>query len=357
MALPFFNGKTRLKDQMFGIDLGGRTTKAVQVQRRDNRYVLSRFAQLDAPMYERTLSAELLEQHLKALCEALNPKTRQVSLAVGVQDAIVRHTEMPLMPVMDMRQVLKNNTKNYLQQDLPGHVFDCWLMAGRVDGKPGEKSKVGSGAPKARVLVTGARKRLVEDIQQAVKANGLTAEHIVPGLVGPINAFELAMPEIFAREVVALVDIGFKNTTICLLQEGDLIMSRVVAIGGDRLTGGLAESLGISYAEAEGIKVGMPTEVQSNLESMVIPLGRELRASIDFFEHQQDKAVTQVFISGGTARSELIMQILQAELMVECKQWNPISFMDLALPPAQLAEIEQAGPQLAVAVGAALAAI
>ncbi len=357
MALPFFNGATRPKDQMFAIDLGGRTTKAVQVERRDNRYVLSRLAQLDAPMYERNLSLELLEQHLKAVCEALNPKSRQVSLAVGVQDAIVRHTEMPLMPVTDMRMVLKNNTKNYLQQDLPGHVFDCWLMAARVDSKPAEKAKVGSGTQKARVLVSGARKKLVDEIQQAVKANGLTADHIVPGLVGPVNAFELAMPEIFSREVVALVDIGFKNTTICLLQEGELIMSRVVSIGGDRLTAGLAESLGISYAEAEGIKVGMPAEVQSNLEAMVIPLGRELRASIDFFEHQQDKAVTQVFISGGTARSELIMQILQAELMVECKQWNPIGFMDMALAPEQLAEIEQAGPQLAVAVGTALAAI
>ena len=45
--------------------------------------------------------------------------------------------------------------------------------------------------------------------------------------------------------------------------------------------------MNISYAEAEGIKVGMPGEVQAALESQVQPLGRELRASLDFFEHQQ----------------------------------------------------------------------
>ena len=39
----------------------------------------------------------------------------------------------------------------------------------------------------------------------------------------------------------------------------------------------LAEALSISYAEAEGIKVGMPTEVQTHLESLLLPLGRELR--------------------------------------------------------------------------------
>ena len=129
-----------------------------------------------------------------------------------------------------------------------------------------------------------------------------------------------------------------------------------MGIGGDKLTNGLAESLGISYAEAEGIKVGMPSEVQSNLETLLLPLGRELRASIDFFEHQQDKTVTQVFVSGGSARSQFIIQLLQAELLVECKPWNPVNFLEQTLPPQQSAEIEQVAGQLAVAVGAAMAA-
>jgi type IV pilus assembly protein PilM len=357
MALPFINGATRQRDQLLSIDLGGRTTKAVQIQRNGERFVLTRYAVLDAPIYERGISADLLGEHLKSVCQAIDTKTRGVSLAVGVNDSIVRHADLPLMPVGDMRQVLKNNTKNYLQQDLPGHVFDCFLMPIRATQKPADKPKVGSGSPKARVLVAGARQQLVDEMQNAVKLSGMMAINIVPGLIGPVNAFELAMPEIFTREVIALVDIGFKSTTICLLQEGELILSRVVAIGGDKITAGLAESLGISYAEAEGIKVGMPTEVQSNIESLVVPLGRELRASIDFFEHQQDKAVSAVFFSGGTARSELILQILQTELMVECKQWSPVNFLDLALPPEQTAEIENMASQLTVAVGAAVAAL
>jgi type IV pilus assembly protein PilM len=356
MALPFINGAKRQKDQLLSIDLGGRTTKAVHLQRSGERYALTRYALMDAPIYEHSLSSDLLVEHLKAVCEAMEAKTKVVSLAIGVHDSIVRHADLPLMPVGDMRQILKNNAKNYLQQDLPNHVFDCFIMASRSMQKLSEKPKVGSGTPKARVLVAGARKQMVDEVQNAVKMTGMVADHILPGMIGPVNAFEMAMPEVFAREVIALVDIGFKNTTICLLQEGELILSRVVAIGGDRLTAGLAESLGISYAEAEGIKVGMPGEVQSNLESLVVPLGRELRASIDFFEHQQDKAVSQVFISGGTARSELIVQMLQTELMVECKLWNPLSFLNLSLPPQQSAEIDNAGPQLAVAVGAALAA-
>jgi type IV pilus assembly protein PilM len=258
------------------------------------------------------------------------------------------------MPVDDMRQILRNNTKNYLQQDLPGYVFDCYIIPPRSLQKGPEKGKT-PGTQKQKVLVAGARRQLLDDMLMAIKNTGLIADHIIPGLVGPVNAFEMAMPEVFSKEVIALVDMGFKGTTICLLQEGELILSRAVAIGGDRLSNGLAEALGISYAEAEGIKVGMPSEVQSQLEALVLPLGRELRASIDFFEHQQDKTVTQVFISGGSARSEFIVNALQTELMVECKGWNPTSFLQTALPPQQLADIEHVAPQLAVAVGTAVA--
>jgi type IV pilus assembly protein PilM len=355
MALPFLTAAANKRDQMLSVDLGGRTTKAVHVQRKGDRYVLCNYAVLDAPIYDKSLSADLLGEHLKNVCQALNGKARNLSLSIGVNDSIVRHAELPLMPVGDMRQVLKNNTKNYLQQDLPGHLFDCFIIPPRAQASkaaPVEKPKLG-GNPKSRVLVAGARKQLIEEMQNAVKNTGFIPDQIVPGLLGPVNAFELAMPEIFTREVVALVDIGFKNTSICILQQGDLVLSRVVAIGGDRLTNGLAESLGISYAEAEGIKVGMPSEVQAQLETLVVPLGRELRASVDYFEHQQDQTVTQVFISGGSARSEFIVQTLQSELIAECKAWNPIGFLDLALPPQQAAELEHVAPQLAVAIGAA----
>jgi len=356
MALPFLNGTAKRRDQLISIDLGGRTTKAVHLQRKGDRFALSAYALLDAPIYERNLSADLLGEHLKSVCQALDTKTRSLSLAVGVNDSIVRHADFPQMPVSDMRQVLKNNSKNYLQQDLPGHVFDCFVIPPRAGEKFADKTKLGSNAAKFKVLVAGARKQLIEEIQNAVRTTGLMADNIVPGLIGPVNAFEVTMPEVFAKEVIALVDVGFRNTTICVVQEGELVLSRVVNIGGDRLTNGLAESLGISYAEAEGIKVGMPMEVQSNLEALVTPLGRELRASIDFFEHQQDKTVGAVYISGGSARSEFIVQMLQTELMVECKPWNPVSSLEAVLAPQQAAEIDHVAPQLTVAIGAGLAA-
>jgi Tfp pilus assembly PilM family ATPase len=154
----------------------------------------------------------------------------------------------------------------------------------------------------------------------------------VPGIIGPVNAFELSLPEAFANESVALVDIGFKHSSVCVVDRGELVLSRTVNIGGDKLTAGLAEAMNITYAEAEGIKVGMAPEVQAILETQVQPLGRELRASLDFFEHQQDRPVSQIYVTGGSARSEMILQMLHAELIVDCKAWNPTTALQLALP-------------------------
>jgi len=355
MGLPFvdsLNGKKR--DQALAVDLGGRTTKAVEVHRSGHGLVLGGYAVLDAPIFEKTISVGLLAEHLKAVIQALPVKAKNMILTMGVNDALVRHADMPRVPVEDLRQALKLNARNYLQQELPGYAFDCHLGAAQQQLKTADRAKQPPGPPKQRVLIAGAKKQLLDDYVKGGRGAGLIVDYIVPSLIAPVNSFEKAMPEVFAKEAVALVDLGFKNSSICILQQGELILSRVVTMGGDRLTSGLAEVLNVSYAEAEGIKIGMPTEVQAQLESLVMPLGRELRASIDFYEHEHDRPVTQVFITGAAARSEFIVQTLEHEMMIGCKALNPTTFLQMESLSKQAAQIEQVAPQLAVALGAAL---
>ena len=339
---------------MIAVDLGTRITKAVFLDQRGGVPTLRRFAILDAPIFEKQISPELLTEHLRTVFQALSPETKNVTLAIGLDDAVVKQVDLPYLPKDEMRLVLKNNTKGYLQQDLPGHVFDCHFFPPKQTSSGKTDPAKGAGMAKGKVLVVGAKQRLVDDFQGAVRQAGLVPDHIVPGLIGPVNAFEKAMPDVFSGETIALVDIGFKHSSVCILDRGELALTRVVNIGADKLTAGLAEAMNVTYAEAEGIKIGMAPEVKSALEMQVMPLGRELRASLDFFEHQQDRPVTNIYLSGGSARSELILEMLHSELIVECRTWNPARSLQLALPEQQAAEIQQIGSQLAVAIGAGL---
>jgi len=351
MGLPFINSRAKKRDQIVAVDLGGRTTKAVHVQRQGDKFRLLNFAVVDTPVFEKGFAPDTLAEHLKNVVRAVGARTKQVNLALGVGETHFRQVELPAMPVADLRLMLKYNSKTYLQQDLPDHVFDCQFTGVAAAARPGEAQK--AGGPKQKVMVGCAKKQTLDDIQSAFRTAGLVPAEVLPGIVAPVNAFEMAESDIFTRELVALVEVGFKNSTIAILDCGEVMLSRVVAIGGDRLTTGLAETMNISYQEAENIKVGMPGEVMQHLEQFIHPLGRELRASIDFFETQHDKTVGNIYLSGGSVRGEQIVEALQAELMVPCQVWVPTRFLELSLPPEKMGEIEQVASQLTVAIGTA----
>ena len=349
MTMPPFLSQTKKRNQILAIDLGSRATKAVLLDRRQDSFSLTRYSITDAPIYEKGIPQGLLTEHLRSVVEAMGPRTRQVTISVGAEDSILRSTEMPLLPINDMRQMLKFNAKNYLQQDLRDYVFDCYIVP------PPSKSPLDAGkaATKYKVWVGGARREWLNNLEGAIKSAGLSADQVTLSVLGPINALELAEPEVFAKEVVALVDLGFRTSTVSVLNAGDLCLTRTVEIGGDKLTAGLSEAMGISYAEAEGIKIGMPKEVEAHLQPLISPLGRELRASIDFFEHQREKTVSSILVSGGAARSEFVLDLLKSELGVPCRAWLPTAAVHLSLSPQQMTEVEQISGQLAVAIGAA----
>ena len=356
MGLSLISSRAKRRDQVIAIDLGVRTTKAVHVQRKGDKLNLVNYALVDSPIFEKNSSPEVLADHLKNVARSLGGRIKVMTLALGDNETLFRRVEAPLMPVADLRRMLKFNSKSYLQQELPDYVFDCqYSTATSQPAATGDGAKSTASAQKLKVMVGGVRKKTLDDVQAAFKAAGLIPDQVVPGVIGPVNAFEMAEPESFSKEVVALVELGFKNTTITILDSGEIMLNRVVAIGGDRLTSGLAESLNISYQEAENIKVGMPGEVAQNLEPLIHPLGRELRASIDYFENHHDKAVGKVFLSGGSACGELVVQALQTELMVQCQVWVPTKFLQLMLPAEKVGEIEQIAPKLSVAIGAAAA--
>ncbi|MBI3882274.1 MAG: pilus assembly protein PilM [Verrucomicrobia bacterium] len=359
MDFPFFNGRTKKRDQFVAIDLGSKSTKAVYLQRKPDGVNLLGYVIQEAPIFEKAPSPELLAEHFKSLHRALGAKTKNLVIALSVNDSLLRQAELPMIASADMRTILKLNSKTYLQRDLGDHSFDCHTLpaatgALAATAKSGEAAK---GGVKTRVLIGGAKTQYLEDLQTAAKMSGLIAEEITPGPVGPVNAFEMNFPDAFQKDVIALVDIGYKNSSISIIHAGELVLNRVVSQGGDKLTAGLAESMGISYGEAESIKVGLPDEVKSNLQMLVSPLGRELRTSIDFFENQHDKPVSEVYVSGASAKSAFILEILQEELMLPCKSWNPTGSLKLQLAPETLSNLELVAPELTVAIGAASGAL
>jgi len=114
----FDNGRKQ-RDRVVAVDLGSRTTKAVCVQRRGDQFILNHFALLDAPIFEKAMSADLLAEHLKAVNQAMDGKSKLLTITVGVNDSLLRHADIPRMPIDDMRMVLKLNSMRTCNRSSP----------------------------------------------------------------------------------------------------------------------------------------------------------------------------------------------------------------------------------------------
>lgn len=339
----------KMPDQIIAIDLGSRTTKAVCLEKRGDDIVIVDYSFQEAPFSERRLSRELLAEHLQAVVGVLRAQTRHVVLLVGATDALICHGEMPMVSPSEMRRMVRLNSKNYFQEELAEHYFECQAVKGTQSGTPAS-----SGTPgKSRVVIGAARRQFVDDIEVAAKSVGLIVDEVIPNQLGPVNAL-VALPDSPRDKVIAVVDIGFDNSTICLMLHDELLLTRIFNVGANKMTSGLAEALNITYPVAEGLKQIMPEKVQAKLQAQIAPLARELRASIDFFEHQQEQTVTEVFVSGGSARSAFIVKMLQTELGLPCHGWDPTRSLVADLPASRTAEISQDAPQLTAAIGAGL---
>ena len=82
-------------------------------------------------------------------------------------------------------------------------------------------------------------------------------------------------------------------------------------------------------------------------------LATEVRNSIGFFEGQHEQNIHRIFVSGGLARTETILQTLSDELGLPCEIWDPLETCEVALPAAKRQALPDEFVSLNVACGAA----
>jgi type IV pilus assembly protein PilM len=348
--MPKNHRRRAQREEMVAIDLGARTTKAVQVRRMGDEYVLFNYVLVDAPGKEKALSRGVWAEHLRKVMRALGSSSRRVVFSVGSDSALLYQLDLPGASASDLRKMIKLSPRAYLQQDLPDHVFDCHVGAAAE-----EEAEVGGLRPrrKSRVLVASARRSLMEDLVDGARDIGLSVECITVGQVAVANAFRHTHRE-SAGQPVALIDIGFRNSTISILQDGELALTRVVNLGAERLTAVLDQANAGGAPEPSDEENPLTDALQVSVQKTISALAREIDASIGFFLSQHDRPVVQLYVSGGSARSHFILQTLETELGLPCRNWNPTATFELNMPRAKGGEIDYEAPQLAGAVGALL---
>jgi len=351
----------RRGDSVIGIDLGQRVLKAVSLRRKsDHRLILTSFTSREIP--ENANSVDDLAQHLKQLVRDLGGSAKGCAVAISDPSSILRIIEQPNTPVDLLRNALRLNGLAVLNQECKDFVLDVAPVnahAGDAISKTDDaedSSNIAVQAPvatKTKYLVGGTLRSLVKKVSEAMAKIRLPIDILQLAPVCSFNAFESAYPEIFANEAFLLLDMGHAQSTVLIGSKGELVLVRSIEYGGRALMQALtAEGALDAQAAWEMVQqgdAGMAEICRNSLNR----LATEVRNSIGFFEGQREESISRIFVSGGLARAETVLQGLSDDLSLPCEIWDPLETCEVALPAAKRQSLPHEFVSLNVACGAA----
>ncbi len=331
-------------NSVIGVDLGRFSIKAVVVQRKGGKFVVSNYAlrPVSDSLHGATLAADL-----KAVLQEAGGG-KGCAVAVSSSDALIRIIEQPVTPTEILREGLRLNGMSLLNQDCRDFVLDCSLVKPPEEGANAEAA-AGS-APKLKYLVGGLPRTQVSQISEAFQKNRRSVQVLQLASICAFNAFEFAKPEAFKNEAFILLDIGHLSSTVTVGVKNELILVRSIDYGGKALHEALSSHIETSDGDpGESDDESMLDRARVSLSALT----REVSSSIGFFEGRREETITKIFISGGPARSKVVLQILEEELHMPCEAWNPFESCDVALPANRRESFAADMVNLNVAAGAA----
>ncbi len=349
----------RRGNSVIGIDLGKHVFKGVLLQRKgDDRFVLTSYASVEVP--ERFESADELAQQLKLLLRDIGGSAKACAVAVSDPASLLRIIEQPDTPVDLLRNALRLNGLAVLNQECKDYVLDCApvfadsaAVAVHANGSEALARNDANGVAKTRYLVGGMLRPTVKQISDACAKSRLPAGLLQLAPVCSFNAFEFAYPEIFANEAFLLLDMGHLQSTVLIGSKKELVLVRSIDYGGKLLNDALTADGALDSGAARSmIQQGDPGMAEICRTSLT-RLATEVRNSIGFFEGQHDHSIHRIFVSGGLARTETILQTLSDELSLPCEIWDPLETCEVALPAAKRQALPHEFVSLNVACGAA----
>ncbi len=120
------------------------------------------------------------------------------------------------------------------------------------------------------------------------------------------------------------VDIGGGTTDVALVRAGGIAGTKMLALGGRAFTKGLAERLGVSFREAEGVKLAVGSSGRANVADALLEDARIWRSGVELMIGDlagNDLLPGRILLCGGGADLPQVRQVL-----AEDGWWNRLPF-------------------------------
>ncbi len=337
---------------VLGVDIGTSSVKTVQLKNAGKRYELLHLGIAPLPP-EAIVDGAIMDGGavIGALQQILDEHkigVKDVAVAVSGHSVIIKPIKMPLMKPQELAESIQWEA----EQHIPFAIEDVNLDYEILRSAPG--------AVEMDVLLVAVKKEVISEYLTVASSAGLNVVIVDVDAFAVANAYEAAY-ESSTDQVVALLHVGAAVTTVSILRGGILVFTRDSVLGGNRYNESIQKMLGVSYEQAESLKLGGHVEGYSGADSQPAvdlvnaELAGDVRRSIDFFRSATPSGmIHRMLVSGGVARLPGFIPYLSEALDLPVEIANPLRHVKADPKRFDPEYLEHIAPQLSVGVGLAL---
>jgi general secretion pathway protein L len=381
--------------QIIGLDIGSYSIKAVRIEARRGEFdVVGYEEEILGPATENGVGVPLEDRQHEALVRLKEAGHLEADLFVtglGGDMASIRTLAFPFADPKKIELSLPFELDNEIPFDLEDIVYSWTILGPKRTRQLDLSGEVRP--PETEVLVAFAKREAVEshlllleevgidprhvefdalaldDLYEGVFRARIEAELNQGPAVTPGGTLVEAGPDA-AEPAVAMVDIGHRRTSVCIVTAERVVSAHTVLHGGADSTRALARAFGIPADEAErgkrkeafvevlGATAQFPEQrkISDILKKAYAPIVRRLRQTFQASMSNARVRVVKVILTGGGSRILNLDRHLSESLNVKVERGRDIATrLGSALPPMSTSEQGDV-PEAACALAYALSA-
>lgn len=282
-----------------GLDIGSKTIKLVQLDRRGGGWALLAAGITTNPIGDFSGGSDddlvLVAEAVKKLVIETKVSSKKVIVSLPENKVFTPFLKLPYLTDQELESAIAWQAEPYI----PIPVLEAsiaHLVVDRVEAKAGTPGSV-------EVLLVAAPKALVGKFVKILELSALEVELVETELLA------LARSLAPNNQTVAILDIGGVSSSIGVVCNGQLVVGHSIATGADALTRAVATGLGMNLAQAEEYKksYGLSLKhaegrVAGVLVSVLRLLADEVKKTLQYYKNETGKeGVSALILSGGTA--------------------------------------------------------
>lgn len=347
------------KKSLVGLDLGARQIKAMQIDRTNAGWKVTRTAHgvtpKDAIKEGVVIDPEAVGVAIRQMLREHRISATNAIIGVAGASVIVRLVRIPKMPEATLRKSIKFEASRYVPSSIEDSFIEFEILGETTDGQ-------------MDVLIVAAPRDVVETRLKACEVAGLEVDCVdVEAFAMYRSLVEASEEGTAAGDVIALVDVGAQTTKVSVINRGVFAMTRSISQAGQTITDALRTHFKLNEDEAELGKsqldlrdlVSETKAIESPPLRVIQPhvddLIREIRRSLNYYQSQHNDCgtpapVTHLILSGGGANLPGLAEYMQHKLDMPVIRAGVFDN-----PRFSLAHPEEVGPGLELAVVTGLA--